>query len=222
MRRALWGFGAGAGGAALGYALLRPRMKDWGTRPTERTRAYPGDDVISAPNYEAMMAVDVRAPPEAIWPWLMQLGRGRGGLYSYDWLDRLFGYLDAPSAKTLLPGLRPLQPGDQIPVGTNPKRFFPVRAVQPNRALVLAMEDEQVGWKWSWSFILAPERGGTRLVSRSRSYVPPRPKPILMWAILELPAFIMTRTMLLNLRDRAERLPHSLPRTAVSPTVSPA
>lgn len=157
-------------------------------------------------NYIAMMAIDVNAPPEAIWPWLMQLGRGRGGLYSYDWLDRLFGYLDAPSARTLLSGTSELKPGDRIPVGKDPRRFFPVHAVVRNRALVLAIEDEQGGWKWSWSFILMPEGGRTRLISRSRSHVPLKLQPLLIWALIELPAFIMTRKMLLNLRDRAETL----------------
>lgn len=200
---------AGAGAALTGYALMRPWMNRWGTRPDERRRVYPGDDVVSPANHAAMMGVDVDAPPEAIWPWLMQLGRGRGGLYSYDWLDRLFGFLDAPSATTVLPDAAPLQPGDLVPIGKDPKWHYHVRAVEPNRALVMFLEDPRAGWKWSWSFILVPEGGRTRLLSRSRSYVPPRFATIAMWAAIELPAFIMTRKMLLNLRDRAERLAHT-------------
>jgi hypothetical protein len=202
MKKTIVGLGAAVGA----YALLRPRMNRWGTRPDEWERSYPGDEVVSPANYEAMMAVDVDAPPEAIWPWLTQLGRGRGGLYSYDWLDRLFGFLDAPSAETLLPGVQPLQPGDLVPIGKDPKRYYQVRAVEPNRALVMFLEDARAGWKWSWSFILVPEGGRTRLLSRSRSYVPRRLGTIAMWAAIELPAFIMTRKMLLNLRDRAEGL----------------
>lgn len=68
------------------------------------------------------------------------------------------------------------------------------------------LEDKQMGWKWSWSFILVPEDGRTRLISMSRSYVPRRLATILMWAAIEIPAFIMTRKMLLNLRHRAEGL----------------
>jgi hypothetical protein len=212
-------------GAALGaYALLRPRMNRWGTRPDEWNRSYPGDDVVSPANYEAMMAVEVDAPPEAIWPWLMQLGRGRAGLYSYDWLDRLFGFLDGPSAKSLLPEVKPLQPGDLVPIGKDPKWYYLVRAVEPNRALVMFLEDPRAGWKWSWSFILVPEGRRTRLLSRSRSYVPRRLGTIAMWGAIELPAFIMTRKMLLNLRDRAEGLARApgLARANLSPHAPPA
>jgi hypothetical protein len=98
-----------------------------------------------------------------------------------------------------------------------------VHAVQPNRALVMFLEDKQMGWKWSWSFILVPEDGRTLLISRSRSYVPRRLATILMWAAIELPAFIMTRKMLLNLRDRAEGLALARGRipTATSPELAP-
>jgi len=207
---------AGVSAAVGAYALMRPWMKRWGARPDERNLSYPGDDVVSSANYQAMMAVDVNAPPEAIWPWLMQLGRARGGLYSYDWLDRLFGFLDAPSAKTLLPGVGPLHPGDQVPIGKDPKWYYQVRVVEPNRALVMFLEDPRAGWKWSWSFILVPEGRRTRLLSRSRSYVPRRFGTIAMWAAIELPAFIMTRKMLLNLRERAEGLARAPERAGVN------
>jgi hypothetical protein len=204
MHKAIWGLSIGA--AVVGYLLMRPWMNRWGTRPADRKLVFPGDEVVGAPNYEAMMGVVVNAPPEAIWPWLIQLGRGRGGLYSYDWLDRVFGFLDAPSAKAILPGIQALRPGDKIPIGKDPKRFYTVRTVVPNRALVVSLEDERMGWKWAWGFHLVPEGGHTRLFSRNRSYVPPRLATVLMWAFIELPAFIMTRRMLLNLRDRAEGL----------------
>ena len=58
-----------------------------------------GDGYVTLPSYEATFGVTIDAVPAAVWPWLMQMGFRRGGLYSYDWLDRLFGYLDAPSAE---------------------------------------------------------------------------------------------------------------------------
>src|SRR6478672_4244582 len=96
-RRVLLGFGI----ASLTLLYLFPVRRwfnGWGTTPDERTRAMPGDDVITDPTSGAMQAVTVEAPPQDIWPWLMQMGYQRGGLYSYDWLDRLFGFLDRPSA----------------------------------------------------------------------------------------------------------------------------
>ena len=148
MKRIIGGLGVALGA----YALLRPWMKNWGTRPHERKLAYPGDDVVSPANYVAMMAVDVDAPPEAIWPWLMQLGRGRGGLYSYDWLDRLFGYLDRPSATSILPEF-------SAPRGRRPN---PARA----RALLARGGDMLLGLKQRAEALRAANTAETRANER--------------------------------------------------------
>ena len=87
----------------------------WGYTPEELARVMPGDALIPNPTEMSMMAVTVNAPPEDIWPWLVQIGYQRGGLYSYDWLDRLFGFLDRPSATRILPEFQQLAVGDKIP-----------------------------------------------------------------------------------------------------------
>ena len=108
----------------------------WGSTEAERYRAMRGDMEIPHPTYEATLAVTIDAPPSAIWPWLVQMGYRRGGLYSYDWLDRLFGYLDRPSATRFLPEFQHLAVGDHIPLGQGPS--WPVAVLEPNRALVLS------------------------------------------------------------------------------------
>src|SRR4030095_15258148 len=70
----------------------RASRSAWGTTPSDRTRVMPGDGLLVNATYSGSMAVDVDAPPEHIWPWLVQIGYQRGGLYSYDWLDRPFRY----------------------------------------------------------------------------------------------------------------------------------
>ena len=84
--------------ALLYWFPVRRWMARWGTTPSDLTRIMAGDSLIVDPTYSGTMAVIVNAPPEHIWPWLVQMGYQRGGLYSYDWLDRLFGFLDRPSA----------------------------------------------------------------------------------------------------------------------------
>src|SRR5690349_12592162 len=84
--------------ALLYWFPMRRWMNRWGTTPSELSRVMAGDSLIPEPTYSGTMAVTVNARPEHIWPWLVQIGYRRGGLYSYDWLDRLFGFLDAPSA----------------------------------------------------------------------------------------------------------------------------
>ena len=133
----------------------------------------------------------------------MQIGYQRGGLYSYDWLDRLFGYLDRPSATRILPEYQHLAVGDRIPLGRGPS--WPVAVVEPNRALVLDMRNLS-GLDWVWQFGLYPiDETRTRLVSRSRVRARPMWAQLLTHAI-EPAGFLMTRRMLLGLQQRAEAL----------------
>jgi hypothetical protein len=182
---------------------IRRWMNRWGTTPSDLTRVMAGDALLADPTYSGTMAVIVSAAPEHIWPWLVQIGYQRGGLYSYDWLDRLFGYLDRPSAIRILPEFQNLAVGDQIPIGQGPS--WPVAAIEPYRALVLDMRN-MGAFDWVWQFGLYPvDDNRTQLVTRScvraRS----------AWArlvtyVIEPAGFIMTRRMLLGLKERAEAL----------------
>ena len=189
--------------SVLYWFPIRRWMSRWGATPSDLTRAMAGDALLVHPTYSGTMAVTVKARPEHIWPWLVQIGYQRGGLYSYDWLDRLFGYLDRPSATRILPQFQNLAVGDQIPLGVGPS--WPVAAIEPNRALVLDMRN--LGdFDWVWQFGLYTVDGNqTQLVSRSCV----RTRSV--WArlatyVIEPAGFIMTRRMLLGLKQRAEAL----------------
>ena len=178
-------------------------MSRWGTTPTDLTRIMPGDSLVVDPTYAGTMAVTVNAPPDEIWPWLVQIGYQRGGLYSYDWLDRLFGYLDRPSATRILPEWQHLAVGDRIPLGRGPS--WPVAVIDTGRALVLDMRNVG-GFDWVWQFGLYPvDEKRTRLVSRSRVHAQAVWARLATYAI-EPAGFLMTRRMLLGIRQRAEGL----------------
>ena len=160
-----------------------------------------GDTQVTLPSYEATLGVTINTAPAAIWPWLMQMGYRRGGLYSYDWLDRLFGYLDAPSADHILPEWQLLEVGDEIPIGRG--GGFPVKAVEPFRSLVVGRHAP--GVEWSWELALVPlgiER--TRLISRNRLWMADTIRSGLTMLVFQLAAFMMTRKMLLGIKRRAE------------------
>jgi hypothetical protein len=162
-----------------------------------------GDGLLVDPTYSGTMAVIVNAPPQHIWPWLVQMGYRRGGLYSYDWLDRLFGYLDRPSATCILPEFQRLAVGDEIPLGRGPG--WPVAVIEPCRSLVLDMRNMS-GFNWVWQFGLYPiDEKRTRLVSRSRVRTQTFWARLFTYAI-EPAGFVMTRRMLLGLKERAEAL----------------
>jgi len=189
--------------AAIYWFGIRPWYMRWGATPAELARPMPGDAIVSNPTYLTTLAITVEARPEHIWPWLVQIGHRRGGLYSYDWLDRLFGYTDGPSADRILPAFQRLQAGEMIPMGRG--AGFPVASVAPNESLV--MGDTNGGFGWSWAFGFYPIDGGrTRLVTRNRAHVPPGVAWTLFMRLLEPAAFIMTRRMLIGLQTRAETL----------------
>lgn len=189
--------------AALYWLPLRRWMNQWGAATSDLGRVMAGDSLLPDWTYSGTTAVVVNAPPEHIWPWLVQIGYQRGGLYSYDWLDRLFGYLDRPSATHILPEFQHLAVGDHIPLGRGPS--WPVAVLEPNRALVLDMRNLG-GLDWVWQFGLYPvDDARTRLVSRSRV------RALSTWArllthVIEPAGFLMTRRMLLGLKQRAEAL----------------
>jgi hypothetical protein len=182
---------------------IRRWFMRWGTTPLDRTRVMRGDGIVDEPAYSATLAITVAAPPECIWPWLVQMGYRRGGLYSYDWLDRLFGYLDRPSADQILPEFQHLAVGDEIPIGRG--GGFPVTAIEPGRELVMSGSGD--GFRWVWQFGLYSIDGSrTRLVSRNAVRVPRTAASWLVMRVIEPAAFLMTRRMLVGLKRRAETL----------------
>lgn len=189
--------------AVVYWFLIRGWFLRWGTTAVDRVRHMPGDAAVVTPTYSATLAITVAAKPEQIWPWLVQMGYRRGGLYSYDWLDRLFGYLDRPSANRVLPEFQHLSVGDEIPIGRG--AGFPVTTIEPYRALVLSGDGD--GFQWAWQFGLYPlDENRTRLVSRNSVRVAGTVASWFFMRVIEPAAFLMTRRMLIGLRRRAEAL----------------
>jgi hypothetical protein len=182
---------------------IRRWMNRWGATSSDLARVMAGDELLVNPTYSGTTAVTINASPEHIWPWLVQIGYQRGGLYSYDWLDRLFGYLDRPSATRILPDFQHLAVGERIPLGRGPS--WPVAVAEANRALVLDMRNSG-GFDWVWQFgLYRVDENRTRLVSRSRVRTKTASARLGTYAI-EPAGFLMTRRMLLGLKQRAEAL----------------
>jgi hypothetical protein len=189
--------------AALYWFPVRRWFARWGTTADEHTRAMAGDAFISNPTHSATHAVTIDAPPDDIWPWLVQMGSQRGGLYSYDWLDRLFGILDRPSANEILPEFQQLAIGDTIRLGAH--ETLTVASLNPNCALALRYNAH--AFEWVWQFGLYPLDGRrTRLVSRGTERYANTVGAWLFMRMMEPAAFLMTRRMLLGVKRRAEAL----------------
>jgi hypothetical protein len=186
---------------------IQPWQHRWGATDEEVRRAMPGDDLI-ADAASTTRAITIAVPPEQVWPWLAQLGYGRAGWYSYDWIDND----GQPSADRIIPRLQALEVGDQIPM--LPEMGPRVREIQPNRYLVAGDHEAS-----SWCLALYPTADGCRLVSRWRAswHVT---LANAFWILISDPgSFIMERKMLKGIKRRAERAFHPS-RNAV--TTSPA
>ena len=152
---------AGAAAAAVaGYLAWRPRMLRWGATPEEAADALPGDDQTPDPRVQCTRAITIDAPPEQVWPWIVQMGIRRAGFYTHDWLERLLFHAryaeGRHSATRIHPELQNLKPGDRIYMGGG--AYTSVSAVEPFRHLV-AFE----------TFVLRPLPGHrTRLIVRTR------------------------------------------------------
>jgi len=179
----------------LGYHfLIGPRWRTWGATQEDLHRLMPGDAAfLHSPS--TTRAITIRARPEDVWPWLVQIGYGRGGWYSYDWIDND----GKTSARGIDPALQDLDVGDRIEMvpGMGPV----VMEIVPNEYLLCGGPTDR------WCLALYPTSGGgTRLVSRWHQAWK-RTVATVVWEMLSDPgSFVMERKMLLNLKDRAETL----------------
>ena len=139
LSRRLWLAAAAAAAGFAGGLLLQARaeQRSWAVVPADTERKLAGDDLIPAADTVDTRSLRIEAPPEQVWPWIVQMGWGRGGWYSYDKLD-----MDQPSAQAILDEFQDLSPGDLVPM--HPDGGFEARVVEPPRALVLYLDAELV------------------------------------------------------------------------------
>jgi hypothetical protein len=196
----------------LGYGGINPWLLRWGATHEEAAREMPGDlDTIGWTR-----AITMDATPEQIWPWLVQWGQGRGGWYSYDWLENLFGF-DIHTAQQILPEYQDLAIGDPICIA----RGFctsHVTVLEPNRWLSWQAKDDRENPVWTFTFGLFPvNETQTRLVIREsfRSDVVP---PAAVFA-LEIPDVVMEQKALHTVKERAEGITSSVLVTALEISV---
>jgi hypothetical protein len=198
--------GIAAIGAATAYIqLARRRQLDWGATAEETRGPVLGDHLIANPDLTATRAITVHATADLVWPWIAQLGQGRGGFYSYDSFENLLG-CDIHSADRIVSDRQDVAVGDEVKL--YPDGPLDVAVVEPGQALVVRggvrMGNVAPPYDFTWAFVLGEQPDGTtRLLVRER-YVYSK-----WWApLLVEPAaaasFVMTQKMLRGIRDRAE------------------
>jgi hypothetical protein len=174
--------------------VIAPWQHRWGATDQEVTRTLPGDDIAVPHLGSVTRAITIAAPPEQVWPWLVQIGLDRAGWYSYDWIDND----GRPSADRIIPEFQDLHVGQMITMmpGYGPR----MRSFDPGRYLLAG--DAEDG---TWCLALEPVEEGTRLISRWRLNRTITPANAFFMLLSDPGAFIMERKMLKGIKARAER-----------------
>jgi hypothetical protein len=184
-------------GMLFGFKLFTSWGRRWGATPEEGARQMTGDAcLVGDPAARVAMtrAISIQKPPEVVWPWLAQLGRG-AGWYSYDRLDNG----GKASARHLVSWIPEPQLGDATAIGY-------LRHLEPVRELVWWVEGEQflgAGARMVFDLLLSPENGGSRLVTRI-SADGAGPTARLAMGVFQVIDTIMARRQLLGIKERVE------------------
>ena len=188
-----------AAGLGVVYAARWRRLVlTWGATDQEAGSRLPGDELLEDADGLSTRAIEIGAPAAAVWPWLAQMGPSpRGGAYTYDWIENLFG-LNMHSADTVLPSFQHPEVGETIGLGANRMRL---ERVEPERVLAWHSEDGN----WVWTFVLREDGAKTRLISRNRVRLPSLASRVGMLP-MEPGSLVMERKMLLGIKKRAEEL----------------
>lgn len=201
-------------GLVLYFAAIRPRIRGWGATRGECREPLPGDELVPA-RWQTTRAVSIPAPRREVWPWLVQVGYGRGGWYSYDWIERCIGagdFAEGGSARRVIPELQSLVVGDTVAL--SPTGGLTVAVLDPPGALVLhyrmnvltalpAREGDRAILDWTWAFVLAPvDEDSCRLLVRVRADYRPRLLWVFIPFLLEPVHFLMEWKMLRTIERR--------------------
>ncbi len=191
------------------HIILRPKILRMGATKDEAKRTLPGDEIVPPRPFRSTMATQLNASPEHIWPWLVQVGWGKAGFYSYNRLESLLR-MDLHNADHIHSEWQDLHVGDSMWM-SHPRRMylFPMTRVEKLKApeeLVFAIygpEDADTKPSGAWSFILVPvNENTTRLLTRlqvaPRSFI----GKLIFYFFMEPAHFVMQQGMFRGLRKR--------------------
>jgi hypothetical protein len=193
-------------GSAAYILLARPRQLRWGATDRELDESLPGDELVANVDLSATRAITISASADQVWPWIAQLGQGRGGFYSYDFLENLVG-CDIHSADRIVPEWQDVSVGGKVRFA--PEVGLDVALLERERSLVLCggvpIGKTAPPYDFTWAFALRDRPDGTtRLLVRER-YAYTRPWAPLLVEPTEAVSFVMSQKMLRGIKDRAER-----------------
>jgi hypothetical protein len=163
--------------------FLKPVFETWGATNEEISLSLPGDEIVPVTKTNITRAISINAPPENIYPWLIQMGINKGGLYSYDWLENLLG-LNVHSAESIIEKWQNLKIGDNLLLGPmgGPDLLF----LKKNEYLVFGGVKQELTSIWGF-YLFKENINSTRLVIRSKNHYPDSLFNFLIWKVITEP-----------------------------------
>jgi hypothetical protein len=187
----------------IAIVLLMPSMDRWGATQAEISGSLTGDELVPSPRITYTRAISINAKPEEIYPWIVQLGAEKGGMYSYSWFEMNILQCELINADRIHPEWQNLKVGDPMKMcpGTSGPPPYEIAILKPDQSIVMGHK-ENGAWIEAWQFNLVPQDDGTtRLVIRSRSAAQGW-----FWDLIRPGEFVMMRGMMVGIKARAEAM----------------
>ncbi len=181
------------------FKLLRPWQLRWGATDDEVKCTMPGDDIVQKPHFVATRAVSIKAPPTEVWKWIVQIGSGRAGFYSIDFIDNA----NVPSSRNILPKYQRIEQDYFIPFTPDQKKGMWVQDYQEHEYIL--WWDRKGNATWGW-FLRQTEAGNTRLITRLRTKYDFTFPWIIYYIFYDFGDIIMMSKCMLGIKERAEKI----------------
>lgn len=182
----------------LYVGVIRPRQLTWGATREEVGRTLAGDDVVHAPHFVATRAITIQAPPAEVWQWITQIGSGRAGWYSLDFIDNG----NVPSSREILPQFQQISLGDFVPFTPDQKNGMWVKAYAESDYILWWDQKGKASWGW---YLAATGDGATRLIIRLRTRYDLTFPWVLYYAIYDFGDIVMMSNCMKGIKARAEQ-----------------
>lgn len=176
--------------------LIRPLHLRWGATKKEVSSLYPGDTIVQTAHFNAVRGITIDAPPSKVWPWILQIGSGRAGWYSIDWIDNG----GVKSTDKIIPEFQEIAKGQFIPFTPDQKHGMWVKDFEENRYILWVDKENKATWLW----YLDDKGKQTRLITKLRTQYKWNSLWVIYFLIYDVGDIIMMKRCMKGIKHRAE------------------